>query len=185
MKAYILYLLTINKPNNMEDFMKIIVVGDTHIPKRAKKIPQVIKRASLEADLMIHVGDWQTLDVYQEFLSLGNVEGVYGNVDDQELKAILPEKRILLVHSFKIGIFHGHGRTSTTEKRAIQAFENDKVDCILFGHSHIPVMKYHEDILLFNPGSATDKRKQKEFSYGILEVGEQLRAKHIFYSNRE
>lgn len=161
--------------------MKIIVIGDTHIPKKAKEIPDIVKEECISADLIIHVGDWQTIEVYKYLTSLGDVEGVYGNVDCPELLNILPSKKIICINQKHIGIIHGHGHSKTTEKRVISAFEDEKIDCILFGHSHIPVHKYINNILLFNPGSATDKRKQKNWSYGIITITNEIVAKHVFF----
>lgn len=48
----------------------------------------------------------------------------------------------------------------TTEKRAIATFEEDHVNCIIYGHSHIPALKHENDVLIFNPGSFTDKGRQ-------------------------
>lgn len=53
---------------------------------------------------------------------------------------------------FRIGIVHGHGTGKTAEKRAIEAFADDAVDCIIYGHSHIPILKENNGVILFNPG---------------------------------
>ena len=165
--------------------MKIVVVSDTHIPKRAKKLPSALLKDLVDADLILHAGDWQTVEVYEELSQYGKVEGVYGNVDGVDIKGIFPEKNIIEAGKFHIGLVHGHGKGQTTEKRALSAFKDDHVDMIIFGHSHIPLKKWAGEILLFNPGSATDKRRQKQFSYGIITVGETLYAEHVFYISKE
>jgi len=165
--------------------LKILVLGDTHIPKRAKKLPSIIKTVCKEVDRIIHVGDWQTIEVYEELSMLGTLDGVFGNVDSQDLMNVLPENKIITLNGKKIGIVHGHGKSQTTEKRAIAAFKDHNVDCILFGHSHIPFKKVVNGILLFNPGSATDKRKQSHYSYGILTITNEIHAEHKFYSVKE
>src|SRR4051794_21464599 len=112
--------------------MKIIVLSDTHIPKRAKSLPPRLLEELEAADLIIHAGDWQTVDVYNHLKTFTNVEGVFGNVDGEEIKDMFPEKRIVEAGGYKIGITHGHGTGKTTEKRAVQMFADDKVDCIIF-----------------------------------------------------
>ncbi|WP_209123870.1 metallophosphoesterase family protein [Alkalihalobacillus sp. BA299] len=164
--------------------MKIIVISDTHMPKKAKKLPARLVEDLQNTDLIIHAGDWQTMDVYEELAQYAKVEGVTGNVDDLEIQQRFGEKLILPIGNYKIGVFHGHGQKLTTEKRALAAFKEDVVDCIIFGHSHIPVLKKVNDILLFNPGSATDKRRQANFSYGLLRIGKTLAAEHIFYADK-
>ncbi|RHW42239.1 metallophosphoesterase [Neobacillus notoginsengisoli] len=161
--------------------MKIVVLSDTHIPKRAKSFPELLIADLKTADLIIHAGDWQHPVVYDFLSAFGKVEGVHGNVDNEEIKNLFPAKKMIQAGHFKIGIIHGYGTGKTTEKRAIKAFKGDQVDCIIFGHSHIPVLKVVEGILLFNPGSPTDKRRQPQYSYGIMEAGEELFARHVFF----
>ncbi|WP_102349808.1 metallophosphoesterase family protein [Bacillus sp. Marseille-P3661] len=162
--------------------MKICVMGDTHIPKRAKHFPQKLIEYLQMVDLIIHVGDWLKLDVYDELVKYAPVEGVYGNVDGDDIKSKFPAKKILHLMDYKIGIVHGHGKGKTTEKRALEAFQEDDVDIIIFGHSHIPLMKKMGDLLLFNPGSPTDKRKQPEYSFGLITINEEITAEHVFFS---
>ncbi|MEC1521115.1 metallophosphoesterase family protein [Neobacillus niacini] len=161
--------------------MKMVVVSDTHLPKRKKGLPERLLDELKAAELIIHAGDWQTLDVYHQLRTYGRVEGVYGNVDDKEIIALLPSKKIVEAGGFRFGITHGHGKGKTTEKRAIEAFKGEEVDCIIFGHSHIPVKRYEGDILIFNPGSPTDKRKQKMFSFGVFTISDRITAEHIFF----
>ncbi|NKE07282.1 MULTISPECIES: metallophosphoesterase family protein [Mesobacillus] len=161
--------------------MKIVVISDTHMPRKSKSLPDKLLADLQDCDYIIHAGDWQTVELYNELKQFGPVIGVTGNVDGPELKGLLKTKEILQAGNFRIGIVHGHGTGKTTEKRAIETFEDDKVDCIVYGHSHIPVVKEVEGVIIFNPGSPTDKRRQKQFSYGILTVGEEIVAKHVFF----
>ena len=162
--------------------MTIVVLSDTHLPKRKKGLPARLIEELQHADMILHAGDWQTIDVYKKLQSYARVEGVYGNVDDHEIIGLLPFKKIVEVCGYKIGITHGHGKGKTTEKRAIAAFEGEKVDCIIFGHSHIPVKRYEGEILIFNPGSPTDKRRQKLFSFGVISISDKMVAEHIFFN---
>jgi len=162
--------------------MKIIVLSDTHMPKRAKELPAVLVRDLETADLIIHAGDWQVPSVYSMLSAFAKVEGVHGNVDDEEIKSLFPAKKMIKAGNFSFGLVHGHGTGKTTERRAVEAFRGEQIDCIIFGHSHIPTMKYSDGILLFNPGSPTDKRRQKQYSYGIIDAsGERLDAKHVYF----
>jgi uncharacterized protein len=163
--------------------MKIVVISDTHMPKKAKSLPDQVVTELKQSDLIIHAGDWQTIEVYEELLQYGEVKGVFGNVDSEELQALLPEKSIIEIKGFKMGLVHGHGKRWTTERRAIEAFKYTPVDCIIFGHSHIPVLKEVNGILLFNPGSCTDKRRQQQTSFGLITVNNGLHAQHLFLNN--
>jgi uncharacterized protein len=165
--------------------LRIVVISDTHMPKRAKKLPDMLTDALKSADLILHAGDWQTVEVYKELSLYGPVEGVYGNVDGEEIKALFDMRRKLEIDGFKIGIVHGHGQKGTTEKRAVSAFNDEKMDIIIFGHSHIPVKKQFGDVLLFNPGSPTDKRKQSQYSFGVITIDKELKTEHVFFDSKE
>jgi len=164
--------------------MKIVVLSDTHMPQKTKHLPQFMMNDLESAHYIIHAGDWQTVELLHELKQYAEVIGVTGNVDSPELKTLLNSKEILRAGDFKIGVVHGHGTGKTTEKRAVDAFMEDGADCIVYGHSHIPVLKETNGILLFNPGSPTDKRRQKDFSYGILTIGGKIKAEHVFFDDK-
>ncbi|MFC4559038.1 metallophosphoesterase family protein [Virgibacillus kekensis] len=161
--------------------MKIVVTADTHTSDGKKPLPFRLKKELDDSDLIIHAGDWNSMEVYYELAEYAEVRGVYGNVDDEEIRKKFPEREIVEVAGCRIGIVHGHGEKKTTEKRAIEAFDGEKIDVLIFGHSHIPMMRYFKKILLFNPGSPTDKRRLPCYSFGILEIGEEITAKFIYF----
>lgn len=164
---------------------KIIIVSDTHIPSRAKSLPGILTKECADADLIIHAGDWQTLDVFFELSAYAETVGVTGNVDPWEILDRFGRKKILTVDSLKIGVVHGDGAGKTTEQRALQAFADDDVDLIVFGHSHIPIKKEIDGRVLFNPGSPTDKRRQAQYSFGILKIGEIWELEHVFFDKEQ
>lgn len=161
--------------------MNIIVISDTHIPKRAKTFPNILVEHLKNADLIIHAGDWQSLAVYEELKKFAPVVGVVGNVDDENILSVFPVKSILNLGDLSIGITHGHGKGGTTEKRVLSLFNVNEVDLIIYGHSHIPVKKEHDGLVLFNPGSPTDKRKQPQYSFGWLQIKDGWSIEHIFF----
>lgn len=160
---------------------KVLILSDTHIPARAKQLPKILLDACENADLILHAGDWQNLEVFFELSAYTETIGVAGNVDPWEIVDRFGKKKIVTVENLKIGIVHGDGISRTTEQRAIEAFKEDDVDLIIFGHSHIPIMKEINGVTLFNPGSPTDKRRQPQYSFGILEIGEGWNLRHIFF----
>ncbi|WP_181347512.1 metallophosphoesterase family protein [Thalassobacillus sp. CUG 92003] len=161
--------------------MKLVVIADTHMPKKASSLPQRLLEELPTADLIIHAGDWQEKWVHEKLSHYGEVVGVYGNVDDEELHTQLPEHTIIEAGGFRIGLTHGHGDKKTTEKRVLEAFEGEELDCIIFGHSHLPLLRFVKKTMLFNPGSITDKRGLPFCSFGILTIDETIQAHHIFF----
>lgn len=156
--------------------MRIGVIADTHIPKTAKKIPEAVFAVFNGVDLIIHAGDIVEKEALEQLETLAPVEAVYGNRDSDELKGSLPETRILELQGFRIGVFHGHGDKGTTMQRVPDFFKGIDLDCIIFGHSHIPFNERINGKLYFNPGSPTAKKKQKYPSVGILVLGGTLEA---------
>ncbi|HEX7065476.1 MAG TPA: metallophosphoesterase family protein [Bacillales bacterium] len=165
--------------------MKIGLVSDTHMPGHAKALPQALRKGFEDVDLIIHAGDWQTLDVYEQFREIAPVEGVAGNVDGNDVISRFKQKKLLELEGYRIGLVHGHlGNGRTTPERALRTFEGENVDLIVFGHSHIPYDKEIDGIRLFNPGSPTDKRRQAEFSYGLLTLDDGLSLRHVYFKDK-
>ncbi|RSL34039.1 metallophosphoesterase [Salibacterium salarium] len=160
--------------------MKIVVISDTHIRKNEIPLPQTLTKELQSADHIIHAGDWQIPEVYRTLQKYGEVTGVYGNVDGEDMKRFVPEKQVIEKKGWKIGIVHGHGEKKTTEKRAIEAFD-EPLDVIVFGHSHLPLVRYVGKTLLFNPGSLLYKRKLPYCSFGIVTLEEEIQTQHIFF----
>ena len=153
------------------DIITIGVVSDTHIPKKSKELSIELLEGLKGVDLIIHAGDLIKDYVIYELEEIAPVEAVAGNNDDEYITARFGTKKILSAGGLKIGLTHGDiGTGSTTLKRAMSVFVDEEVDCVVFGHSHIPFNEKINNILYFNPGSPTDKRRQQHFSYGILRI---------------
>ncbi|WP_274654702.1 metallophosphoesterase family protein [Paenibacillus humicola] len=168
--------------------MKIVVVSDTHMPRMAKKLPDRLVRDLRDADAILHAGDWTQLAVWEALSAYAPTDGVAGNNDGDRITAKFGHRKILTFGGVRIGIVHGHigGGRASTETNAFAAFAGERVDAVIFGHSHIPVMKERDGILMFNPGSPTDKRRQKHYSFGIFRIDDgRLRAEHILYTDKK
>lgn len=164
---------------------RITVLSDTHMPKKAKVLPDPLLEDLQHSDLIVHAGDWSNWELYEQLSQYAPVEGVAGNVDDAGIVERFGYKRLVEIEGKRIGIVHGHGQGGTTPTRARKAFADSKVDCILFGHSHIPFKEDVQGVLLFNPGSATDKRRQPRYSHGRIEILDgNLEAHHVFYDRK-
>lgn len=167
--------------------MYIVILGDTHMPRMAKKLPAPLISELEKADLILHTGDFAAVDLLNELKIYAPVEAVAGNVDGEELIGLLGKKKVLQLGGATIGLTHGDGKGKTTERRAVDAFSGDTVDAVIFGHSHIPVKKEEDGVWLFNPGSPTDKRRQSQFSFGVMHVdGSGIsELKHIYYDRKD
>ncbi len=161
--------------------MRIVALSDTHMPRRAKELPQPVRAALADTDYIIHAGDITALEVLDTLAAYAPVAAVAGNIDPPELRDALSEKKLLRLCGFAIGICHGHGSKGSTLQRAIAAFEGAGANMVVFGHSHIPYLGRHDGTLLLNPGSPTDRRRSPFFSYGVIETGETLSARLVYF----
>lgn len=160
--------------------MLIGVIADTHIPNSADSISDKILEAFKHVDMIIHAGDLVNLKVLEELQSAcPKVVAVYGNMDPQEVALKLPQKEIITIGDFRIGLMHGRGAPSGLISQLNEEFRNDNVDAIIFGHSHQPLCEKIGKILFFNPGSATDKVFAPYNSYGIIEVKDKIEGRII------
>ena len=167
---------------NKEDVKKIVVLSDTHIPIRAAKIPQQIADQFKNSDLIIHAGDFQTIEIVENLESYGNFIGVFGNMDSDDIAEKLPEKIIINIKDddkeFKIGVTHGSGAPEGIAERVLHFFE-ENLDCIIFGHSHRPFNEKINGTLMFNPGSCTDTVFAAINTFGILRIKDEIKGEII------
>jgi len=120
--------------------------------------------------MIIHAGDITRDYVIYELEEVAPVVAVAGNNDDEFIRALYGIKRIINIEDCTIGITHGHFSGRRALDCAASMFANDNVNCVVFGHSHAPFNTTINGILYFNPGSPTDKRWQKYFTYGKLYI---------------
>jgi len=163
--------------------MLIGVVSDTHIPKRAKRLPAALLEGLREVELILHCGDWSAEEAYRALSAIAPVYGVAGNTDGPDLVARFGWRQVVETGGLRIGIVHGHaGVGKTTPDRAYGAFADDPPDAVVFGHSHVPFLARRDGTLLFNPGSPTDKRRQSRYSFGLLAAaGGKAEARHVYF----
>lgn len=159
--------------------MLIAAISDTHIPDKARALPEALVERLKSVDLILHAGDITTISTLNQLKALAPTEAVYGNVDDPMLKATLPHSRIVEAGGFRIGLIHGDGPGGgSTPERAYRAFTG--VDCIVFGHSHHPFLERRGDVLMVNPGSPTDKRRASHPSFALLDTTGGLSAEIVY-----
>ncbi len=157
--------------------MKVGVISDTHIPTASTVLPHAVFELFKDVDLILHAGDIVEMGLLKELAAIAPVEAVAGNMDDAEVQARLPHKKVLTLGKFKVGLIHGKYRIS--EQRAMIRKEFDDVDLIVYGHSHTPFWGSENGICFLNPGSPTDTVHAPYNSVAILETGDSLKAEII------
>ncbi|WP_345574847.1 metallophosphoesterase [Streptomyces prasinosporus] len=145
--------------------MRLLLMSDTHLPRRAKLLPAPLLDELPRADVVFHAGDWvdtATLDLLES--RSRRLVGVYGNNDGPELRARLPEVAYAELDGLRFGVIHETGPAGGREERCAARFP--ELDVLVFGHSHIPWdTTAATGLRLLNPGSPTDRRRQPHCTY--------------------
>jgi uncharacterized protein len=144
---------------------RLVLMADTHVPRRARDLPDQLWRAVDAADVVVHAGDWVESALLDRLASQSKrLVAVYGNNDDETLRARLPEVATAEVEGVRLAVVHETGSAPGRERRCAARFGD--VDVLVFGHSHIPWDTTTESGLrLLNPGSPTDRRRQPFCTY--------------------
>ncbi|MFF8607088.1 metallophosphoesterase family protein [Streptomyces sp. NPDC015346] len=152
--------------------MRLLLTSDTHVPARAKSLPDALLAGIDEADVVIHAGDWTdeaTLDLFQS--RSRRLIGVFGNNDGPPLRRRLPEVARAELAGLRFGVVHETGAAGGRERRCAARFPD--LDVLVFGHSHIPWDSVAPGGLrLLNPGSPTDRRRQPFRTFLTLDVSD-------------
>jgi len=153
---------------------RLLLIADTHVPKRARDLEPGVWAAIEAADVVIHAGDWVDVSMLDELEARAHrVVGVWGNNDGPELRARLPEIARVEIDGVRIAVIHETGSAAGREARADEKFSD--TDVLVFGHSHIPWNTVTPaGMRLLNPGSPTDRRRQPACSYltAVADAGE-------------
>ena len=147
----------------------VYLISDTHVPERREEIPREFLSQLKEDDIVLHAGDWTSGNTLKLLQQKAKVFGVWGNMDDGAIRKELPEKTIVEIQGFKIGITHGFGAPEGMVEK-VQSKFLEKVDMILFGHTHVPHSEEKDGILFYNPGSLSFNNDRRELTYAILEI---------------
>jgi putative phosphoesterase len=147
------------------------LVSDTHVPTRAHHLPRALLSALSGAERILHAGDLVTSAVITELSAIAPVTAVAGNMDGSIPPGALPFVTTVEFGGVRVGLTHGHlGRGRDVAARSLSAFEDLEVDVVVFGHTHVPLCEWREGVLLANPGSPTDPRREPRGSFGLLRI---------------
>jgi uncharacterized protein len=151
--------------------MLIAVISDTHLPRGARRLPDACIERIRAADLLLHAGDFSTLEVLRELEAIGPpVTGVHGNVDSADLRRLLPEERIVEADGARIALLHDAGPRKGRLERMRRRF-GDRAQVVVFGHSHLPLHEQAGDgFQILNPGSPTERRRAPAHTMGLIHV---------------
>jgi putative phosphoesterase len=153
--------------------VRLLLIADTHIPRRARDLPKPVWDEVGKADVVIHAGDWVELSLLDALEARAErLVACWGNNDGTELRRRLPERADATLGGLRFTVVHETG--ASTGREARMAKEYPETDVLVFGHSHIPWdTTARTGLRLLNPGSPTDRRRQPFCSYMTATVDQE------------
>jgi putative phosphoesterase len=150
--------------------MKLLLMADTHVPKRARDLPRRLWDEVDAADVVMHAGDWVDISLYRALQARSaRLIACWGNNDGHDLRAQLPEVADVTLAGVHFTVVHETGPSKGRERRMSAVYPD--TDVLVFGHSHIPWDTLADTGLrLLNPGSPTDRRRQPFCTFMTAEV---------------
>jgi uncharacterized protein len=149
--------------------LRVVVLADTHAPRRWKTCPAGVARHLRRADLILHAGDVCTAAVLDELAGYAPVRAVRGNNDGPDVAAWgAPDVAELDLGGLNVAMIHDSGAAAGRMRRMRRRFP--AADLLVFGHSHIPLDESADGLRIFNPGSPTDRRRQPRGTLGLLHI---------------
>jgi len=151
--------------------VKVVVLADTHAPRRWRSCPPRVAAHLRGADLILHAGDVCTADVLDELAAYAPVRAVRGNNDGPDVATWgAPETLEFDLHGLWVAMIHDSGPSAGRPVRLRRRFP--AAGLVIFGHSHIPLDHAENGQRIFNPGSPTDRRRQPQGTLGLLEISD-------------
>jgi uncharacterized protein len=147
----------------------IAVLGDTHLPRGQRRLPERCVEILRSAAAIVHTGDLTSLAVLDALEAVAPVYAVHGNMDDANVRGRLPARRVEELEGLRIGVVHDGGARAGREARLRRWFPD--CDLIAYGHSHLPELRSYDGCWIVNPGSPTERRRAPTHTMVIVEGG--------------
>jgi putative phosphoesterase len=150
--------------------VRVAVIGDTHLPRGSRRLPEGCCAELARADAILHAGDLCSVLFLQELRALGPpVHAVFGNVDEAAVRDELPEELVVELAGQRVGLVHIPGPRAGREARLLARFPG--CAAVVYGHTHVSEVVRHEGVWILNPGSPTERRRSPFRSMLVLGVG--------------
>ena len=145
--------------------MRLLLLADTHVPRRARDLPAPVWDEVTRADVVFHAGDWVACELLDTLTArAARLVACWGNNDGPDLRSRLPERADVVLEGLHFTVVHETGAAGGREARMSRQYPDS--DVLIFGHSHIPWdTMTSTGLRLLNPGSPTDRRRQPACTY--------------------
>ncbi|MFB6168198.1 MAG: metallophosphoesterase family protein [Haloferacaceae archaeon] len=134
----------------------IAILGDTHVPSRARTIPDWVEQQVEAADHVVHTGDFDSRRAYDRVRDLAaDLTAVRGNTDPTH-DLDLPTVTTLAAGGVELVVTHGDGQGSYDDRLVDRTRAHGGDGAVgVAGHTHHPRDDVVDGVRLLNPGSAT------------------------------
>lgn len=159
--------------NDIKGEMRIAVFADTH--GNSKGVRDALDR-NAPFDALVHLGDGVDDGVC---VAAGKGIPFYGVSGNEDHASELPSKRLLVGETVSIMLVHGHQTdinpyqdqdTKDVHYHTLAGIaHNAGAGTLMFGHTHEPMIKLVDDVMLFNPGEMYLGSSSGP-TFGILEI---------------
>ena len=131
----------------------VLVVGDMFVPQKSQDIDPQFKTILIPNKLqhVLSLGNIGSRESYDWLKSLSNdFHSVKGDFDEGDM----PEKKLVTIGEFKIGMIHGHQVLPWGNIESLSSIQR-QLDCdiLLSGNTHEIDVKVADNKLYINPGS--------------------------------
>jgi putative phosphoesterase len=150
--------------------VRLLLIADTHVPRRARDLPPRVWDEVARADVVLHAGDWVVSELLDELTAKAErLVACWGNNDGDPLRSRLPERADVVLDGLRFTVVHETGASAGRDARMSRLYPD--TDVLVFGHSHIPWDSTSgTGLRLLNPGSPTDRRRQPFCTYMTAHV---------------
>jgi len=133
---------------------RIGLLSDTHGYLHPRIFPFFEK-----VDEIWHAGDFGNLETADELSAFKPLKGVYGNIDDQKVRAVYPFHQRFKCEEVDVWITHIGGYPGRYERYVKPDIYRNPPDLFICGHSHILKVIFDKKLnfLHINPGAVGNK----------------------------
>lgn len=159
-----------------ESEVRLAVVADTHSNPHPDALAHL---AALSPTAILHAGDIGDLAVIERLERVAPTIAVRGNIDEREL----PDHIVLTVKrdtaALRIFLTHIAVRGPKLMPSVAAPARAAGASVVICGHSHVPLIAGERGLSVFNPGSIGPRRFSLPITFGVLEWGQKLSARHV------
>ncbi|HSJ94931.1 MAG TPA: metallophosphoesterase family protein [Gaiellaceae bacterium] len=147
----------------------IALLGDTHMPRGSRALPDGCLRVLEAADLILHTGDLTGDSVLALLEAYAPVRAVQGNMDEWPVRERLPGRVTVEAEGLRIGLVHDAGPAAGRHARLRAWFPACEI--VAYGHTHQPEIARDGEVWIVNPGSPTERRRAPGHTMAVVRDG--------------